>query len=568
MPNRPIHILRYGTVAERVHLEKAISAYDYLAINGNSAAYVSTAISKFIVEKFFSKPEKGFFIDPITYAFQNEIRLLKSKSKATGEEKIKKSIDKLIDEYGYPVTKVRQNIPVSTEDFSDIEVVTAFCKKVLGFQYDLVDKYIKGEELEKYFMYMTPDLSKQNLQLRPKFLIAPYFYLDAQDKKFDDWLDINIKMARLSCKLAAKSFSNADVFVQIAINKNVLYNPNQMYALTQAYKGVDCSGYTIWIDDFNEHEASLFELKRFTEMLKFLSPKPVYNMYGGFFSILLTHKEISLLKGVSHGLEYGESRKAYPVGGGIPVSKYYYLEQSLYELCNEYNSGLTKNQQRIFPDLCFYNYDLSNRKDHMPSTHIKAKGHKNIKVLKMHGSLSWLECPKCRRIYTDFSREIALDELKQVKCPKCKSDGFEGEDPKLRSLIITPTFMKSLDNLNIKNIWQNAFIDISESDHLIFIGYSFPDADFEMRCLLKKAVKSTADVTVVLDESNNPQKYINNLMSKGFLIEETNQLVNRLWLPASRYKSFFGEDRVKFIYDGFEKYIELMGEEFDEKKRN
>lgn len=244
------------------------------------------------------------------------------------------------------------------------------------------------------------------------------------------------------------------------------------------------------------------------------------------------------------------------------------LEQSLYELCNEYNSGLTKNQQRIFPDLCFYNYDLSNRKDHMPSTHIKAKGHKNIKVLKMHGSLSWLECPKCRRIYTDFSREIALDELKQVKCPKCKSDGFEGEDPKLRSLIITPTFMKSLDNLNIKNIWQNAFIDISESDHLIFIGYSFPDADFEMRCLLKKAVKSTADVTVVLDESNNPQKYINNLMSKGFLIEETNQLVNRLWLPASRYKSFFGEDRVKFIYDGFEKYIELMGEEFDEKKRN
>lgn len=325
MPNRPIHILRYGTVAERVHLEKAISAYDYLAINGNSAAYVSTAISKFIVEKFFSKPEKGFFIDPITYAFQNEIRLLKSKSKATGEEKIKKSIDKLIDEYGYPVTKVRQNIPVSTEDFSDIEVVTAFCKKVLGFQYDLVDKYIKGEELEKYFMYMTPDLSKQNLQLRPKFLIAPYFYLDAQDKKFDDWLDINIKMARLSCKLAAKSFSNADVFVQIAINKNVLYNPNQMYALTQAYKGVDCSGYTIWIDDFNEHEASLFELKRFTEMLKFLSPKPVYNMYGGFFSILLTHKEISLLKGVSHGLEYGESRKAYPVGGGIPVSKYYYL---------------------------------------------------------------------------------------------------------------------------------------------------------------------------------------------------------------------------------------------------
>ena len=76
MSNKPIHILRYGTVAEKVHLEKAISAYDYLSINGNSAAYVASAIAKFIVAKFFSKPDKGFFIDPITYAFQNEINLV------------------------------------------------------------------------------------------------------------------------------------------------------------------------------------------------------------------------------------------------------------------------------------------------------------------------------------------------------------------------------------------------------------------------------------------------------------------------------------------------------------
>ena len=62
---KPVHILRYGTVAEKVHLEKAVSAYDYLSINGNTAAYVSSAIAKFVVAKFFSRPEKGFFIDPI-----------------------------------------------------------------------------------------------------------------------------------------------------------------------------------------------------------------------------------------------------------------------------------------------------------------------------------------------------------------------------------------------------------------------------------------------------------------------------------------------------------------------
>lgn len=95
--NKTIHILRYGTIEEKIHLEKAISAYDYLGINGNSAAFVSNAIAKFIVQKFFSRKDKGYFIDPITYAFQNKIELLMSTSKATGKKSIKKSIAKLIE---------------------------------------------------------------------------------------------------------------------------------------------------------------------------------------------------------------------------------------------------------------------------------------------------------------------------------------------------------------------------------------------------------------------------------------------------------------------------------------
>ena len=72
MMSRAIHILRYGTVAEKVHLEKAISAYDYLSINGNTAAYVSSAIAKFIVEKFFSNPEKGFFAKLLVFSWYHE----------------------------------------------------------------------------------------------------------------------------------------------------------------------------------------------------------------------------------------------------------------------------------------------------------------------------------------------------------------------------------------------------------------------------------------------------------------------------------------------------------------
>ena len=183
MKTRPIHILRYGTVAEKIHLEKALGAYDYLSINGNTAAYVSNAISQFIVDKFFSKPEKGFFIDPITYAFQstykvNAIALLYNKKKPAGELILKKSIEKLINNYGYPTTKILKKESIQPSDFDSVDTLNTFCENVLRFQYTLVEKHIQDNDLAKYIEYV----SKSDLpQLHPKFLIAPYFYIDADD---------------------------------------------------------------------------------------------------------------------------------------------------------------------------------------------------------------------------------------------------------------------------------------------------------------------------------------------------------------------------------------------------
>ncbi len=234
------------------------------------------------------------------------------------------------------------------------------------------------------------------------------------------------------------------------------------------------------------------------------------------------------------------------------------LERILARQCKEYNSNLSKNQQRVYPDLCFYDYDYKNADKHIPSTHIKAKGHKNIKILKMHGSLAWLECPKCGRIFTDYESEIAYEEFVGAKCPYCILSDNKAA-PMLRSLIITPTFMKSLENLNLKNIWHNAFIDISEADHIVFIGYSFPDADFELRCLLKKSVKDSADITVVLTESNDPNYYRLVLNDSRCSDDTVNQILERLSLPEYRYNSFFGKERVKYNYKGFSNFLERLG---------
>ena len=198
--NKTVHILRYGTVAEKVHLEKAFSAFDYLSINGNTAAYVSNAIAKFIVEKFFSNKEKGYFIDPITYAFQNKIDLLFSKSKSTNEYSIKKSIAKLIDIYGLSMNRIKQRIPLVPSDFGSSIDKDSFVERILSFQYNLVYKHVQEQDLQKYLDYIAPGQSDNIPQLRPKFLIAPYFYLDNQAPYWEEWLSLNIELANISIK--------------------------------------------------------------------------------------------------------------------------------------------------------------------------------------------------------------------------------------------------------------------------------------------------------------------------------------------------------------------------------
>lgn len=235
------------------------------------------------------------------------------------------------------------------------------------------------------------------------------------------------------------------------------------------------------------------------------------------------------------------------------------LERKLYDLCDKQNRAQSSRQQKTLLDLCFYNYDLCSSPDHIPSTQVKAKGYRNIKVLKMHGSLAWLECPRCKRIYTDFSNEIASEEFSEIICPYCSNEQGKTEgSPQLRNLIITPTFLKTLDNLNIKNIWQNAFIDISEATEIVFIGYSLPDADFEMRCLLKKAIRQDARITVVLRQSSNPETIMRQYEEHGFTKEEAAVIINRIDLPSKRFTSFFGDDRVNFYYEGFGKYVDAI----------
>jgi len=165
------------------------------------------------------------------------------------------------------------------------------------------------------------------------------------------------------------------------------------------------------------------------------------------------------------------------------------------------------------------------------------KGGFNVKLLKLHGSLNWLQCPRCHRIYVDFFNKIAIRHFTEpVPCRHCQNN-FPGGTAShyLVSNLVMPTFLKNLSNPQYKIIWQNAGIELSEADKIIFIGYSLPQADFEMRQLLARMVKKDAVIEVVDYENSKNKQFIDQM--------------------KTRYQIFFGKREVHFHLEGASAYI-------------
>lgn len=233
------------------------------------------------------------------------------------------------------------------------------------------------------------------------------------------------------------------------------------------------------------------------------------------------------------------------------------LEQELYKQC-------VLCEKKIMPDYCFYSYPFENMEQWIPSTLLKAKDFYNIKILKLHGSFNWLVCPRCGRISIDFRKNIAkyvlgADRKEKSFCRHCSKDYEPENRPKLRSLFVSPTYLKTFQDSNIKNIWHNAFIELSEADKVVFIGYSFPSADFEFKHLLKETIKDDCKIEVVLTQRDD----LNYYMERLHALDSTTrtEIVNKLDVPMARYEHFFGKDRIRFYYDGVQEYLKGLENE-------
>ena len=206
-------------------------------------------------------------------------------------------------------------------------------------------------------------------------------------------------------------------------------------------------------------------------------------------------------------------------------------------LDNALNNEIKSNEGVL--DYCCFITPFTNGENIVPGLLARGKGKFNVKLLKMHGSMNWLQCQRCQRLFATFNEKIAIEEyITRPTCRLCKKNFENITTPDggglLTSQLIMPTFIKDFNNVQLKLIWQNAGIELSEATKIVFMGYSFPAADFEMRQLLARFVRHSANIEVVLKERS------------------TNAISD---CPESRYKSFFGKRELQLIFGGVEPYI-------------
>ncbi|MBI1933663.1 MAG: SIR2 family protein [Ignavibacteriales bacterium] len=125
-----------------------------------------------------------------------------------------------------------------------------------------------------------------------------------------------------------------------------------------------------------------------------------------------------------------------------------------------------------------------------------------IKILKLHGSLNWKYCNCCNQVLlTPWDRTIDLHGGKFLGYKYPNNEKYEYFCPldqtEFQTLIMPPSYLKSLNQPVISQLFSEASREIRDAKKIVFVGYSLSDADIHIKALFKKQLRKTTKVIVI-----------------------------------------------------------------------
>jgi hypothetical protein len=121
-----------------------------------------------------------------------------------------------------------------------------------------------------------------------------------------------------------------------------------------------------------------------------------------------------------------------------------------------------------------------------------------MQLLKLHGSLNWVRCPKCEEIipwnledyFKKFSwnRALLIDIPSVMLCVASHLEHFDNEHCKGEKIIpepviVFPTWNKIEHQHGIAKVWSRAALELSNAENIFISGYSLPESDLFFRYL-------------------------------------------------------------------------------------
>ncbi len=138
-------------------------------------------------------------------------------------------------------------------------------------------------------------------------------------------------------------------------------------------------------------------------------------------------------------------------------------------------------------------------------------------LLKLHGSIDWLYCPKCQKLTHLREYKPDFDFVNNY------GNHHRATDPhgclgKTSFLLVPPTWNKAANHEPLNHVWREAAKRIGEATHIAILGYSFPSTDQFMEHLFSVALHKnrTLRSLVVVNESVEVGERVKKMLEPSF----------------------------------------------------
>lgn len=184
----------------------------------------------------------------------------------------------------------------------------------------------------------------------------------------------------------------------------------------------------------------------------------------------------------------GIARRLSP--GDVVVSTNYdiNIDVALYELAYADETGVDRGGSPL-SDVYLGSTEF---RDPYTDDYALAYPKNTVDLFKLHGSLNWLYCPRCMRIFV-AAFGFSVRYLRDLDDPDTKDERtcFCGYHP-LEAVIVAPSSSQEIANLHLRSIWLNAYKALEVADRIVICGYSFPSEDVAIRSLFHRATDAWA----------------------------------------------------------------------------